>query len=59
MRMWVLVSEDFDVERLTKAIIEAATKERCDLLGMDLLQTRLRDRLARERFLLIVGVGKI
>ena len=59
MRMWVLVSEDFDVERLTKAIIEATTKERCDLLGMDLLQTRLRDRLARERFLLIVGVGKI
>ncbi|XP_021672667.2 putative disease resistance protein RGA1 isoform X3 [Hevea brasiliensis] len=54
LRMWVCVSEDFDVPRLTKAIIEAATKERCDLLGMDLLQTRLRERLAGEKFLLVL-----
>ncbi|EEF36947.1 putative disease resistance protein RGA3 [Ricinus communis] len=54
LRMWICVSEDFDVQRLTKAIIEAVTKEGCDLLGMDLLQTRLRDRLAGERFLLVL-----
>lgn len=54
LRMWVCVSEDFDVQRLTKAIIEAATRERCDLLGMDLLQTCLRERLAGEKFLLVL-----
>lgn len=54
LRMWVCVSEEFDVGKLIKAIIEAATKKRCDLLSIDLLQTRLRETLAGEKFLLVL-----
>lgn len=54
LRMWVCVSEDFDVRKLTKAIIEAATKKTCDPLAMDFLQAQIRETLAGEKFLLVL-----
>ncbi|KAF9625763.1 hypothetical protein IFM89_026903 [Coptis chinensis] len=54
LRMWVCVLEDFDVRRITKAIIESATGSQSDLLDMDLMQRRLQSMLYGKRFLLVL-----
>ncbi|KAF3448872.1 hypothetical protein FNV43_RR09588 [Rhamnella rubrinervis] len=54
LKIWVCVSEDFDVKRLVKAIIEAASGSSCDILGMDPLQKRLQEVLRRKRYLLVL-----
>ncbi|XP_058107016.1 disease resistance protein RGA2-like isoform X2 [Magnolia sinica] len=54
MIMWVCVSEDFDVKRITKSIIQSATKTGCDSLDLDQLQCRLREMLHAKRFLLVL-----
>ncbi|XP_058079954.1 putative disease resistance protein RGA4 [Magnolia sinica] len=54
LRMWVCVSDDFDVRRLTKAILESAADRKCDLLDVDLLQRRLREKLSGKKFLLVL-----
>lgn len=53
-KMWVCVSEDFDVQRLTKEILTSLTDERCDHLSIDKLQNRLRNELDDISFLLIL-----
>ncbi|KAJ9707863.1 hypothetical protein PVL29_000102 [Vitis rotundifolia] len=53
-RMWVCVSDEFDVKRLIKEIITSATEEKCDDLPMDVLQRRLRNELDDRKFLLIL-----
>ncbi|RWR74854.1 putative disease resistance protein RGA3 isoform X1 [Cinnamomum micranthum f. kanehirae] len=54
LRMWVCVSDDFDLKRVTKAIIEAATGSACELLDIDLLQRRLQEKLRGKKFLLVL-----
>ncbi|XP_058078461.1 disease resistance protein RGA2-like isoform X1 [Magnolia sinica] len=54
LRMWVCVLDDFNVRRVTKAIIESATGSKCDLLDMDLLQCRLHENLCGKKFLLVL-----
>ncbi|XP_058108856.1 disease resistance protein RGA2-like [Magnolia sinica] len=54
MRMWVCVSEDFDVKRITKSIIESATGNGCELSDLAPLQDRLHDMLQAKRFLLVL-----
>ncbi|KAL5563608.1 hypothetical protein UlMin_033355 [Ulmus minor] len=54
LKMWVCVSEDFDVKRLVQAIIESATGRACDALDMDPLQKRLQDLLKGKKFLLVL-----
>ncbi|KAL5563594.1 hypothetical protein UlMin_033341 [Ulmus minor] len=54
LKMWVCVSEDFDVKRLVKAIIESAIGRACDALDMDPLQKRLQDLLKGKKFLLVL-----
>ncbi|KAJ9707861.1 hypothetical protein PVL29_000100 [Vitis rotundifolia] len=53
-RMWVCVSDEFDVKRLIKEIITSATEQKCDDLPMDVLQRRLRNELDDRKFLLIL-----
>ncbi|XP_077215828.1 putative disease resistance protein RGA3 [Tasmannia lanceolata] len=53
-RGWVCVSEDFDMCRLTKAIMESVTKNSCDLNEIDPLQVRLKEELSGKRFLLVL-----
>lgn len=53
-RMWVCVSEDFGIQRLTKEILTSLMDERCDHLSMDNLQNRLRNKLDGKTFLLIL-----
>ncbi|XP_058079961.1 putative disease resistance protein RGA3 [Magnolia sinica] len=54
LRMWVCVSDDFDVRRLTKTILESATDGKHDLLELDLLQRRLQEKLHGKKFLLVL-----
>ncbi|XP_077214630.1 putative disease resistance protein RGA3 isoform X1 [Tasmannia lanceolata] len=54
VRGWVCVSEDFDLCRITKAIIESVTKKSCDLNEIDPLQVRLKEELSGKRFLLVL-----
>lgn len=54
LRAWVYVSEDFDVARVTKTILEAITLESLDAKDFNLLQVRLRDRLMGKKFLIVL-----
>uniref|UniRef100_A0A803NX27 NB-ARC domain-containing protein n=1 Tax=Cannabis sativa TaxID=3483 RepID=A0A803NX27_CANSA len=54
LKMWVCVSEDFDVRRLIKAIIESGTGKVCEAMKIDPLQKRLEDMLQRKRFLIVL-----
>ncbi|XP_058107294.1 putative disease resistance protein RGA1 [Magnolia sinica] len=54
VKMWVCVSDNFSVKRVTKSIIEAATRSHCEPLGLDQLQYRLHEMLYAKRFLLVL-----
>eukprot|EP00268_Persea_americana_P060999 TRINITY_DN7655_c0_g1_i5.p1 TRINITY_DN7655_c0_g1~~TRINITY_DN7655_c0_g1_i5.p1 ORF type:complete len:1057 (-),score=191.91 TRINITY_DN7655_c0_g1_i5:214-3384(-) len=64
LKMWICVSQDFAVKKLTKAMINSATSSRSynleeqDLIifvnELDLLQTKLKDILSEKRFLLVL-----
>ncbi|CAK9153375.1 unnamed protein product [Ilex paraguariensis] len=54
MRIWVCVSDDFSIQRLTKAIIELIEGVGCNISELDLLQRHLQERLRGRRFLLVL-----
>ncbi|KAJ3674892.1 hypothetical protein LUZ60_005508 [Juncus effusus] len=54
LKMWICVSDNFDVIRLTKEIIEYATEESCDINNLSLLQNKLKKLLKSKRFLLVL-----
>ncbi|KAJ6861563.1 LOW QUALITY PROTEIN: disease resistance protein RGA1, partial [Populus alba x Populus x berolinensis] len=54
LRIWVCVSTDFDVRRLTRAIIESIDGASCDIQELDPLQQRLQQKLTGKRFLLVL-----
>ncbi|XP_044496189.1 putative disease resistance protein RGA1 [Mangifera indica] len=53
-RIWVCVSEEFNVRRIVKAIIESATGTTCEVLDLEPLQRRLQDLLNEKRYLLVL-----
>ncbi|KAJ3670009.1 hypothetical protein LUZ60_010333 [Juncus effusus] len=55
LRIWVSVSNIFDVKRLIKEILESAMKERpSELTNLNILQVMLREIVACKRFLLVL-----
>ncbi|RZB64337.1 putative disease resistance protein RGA3 [Glycine soja] len=54
LRIWVCVSEDFSLERMTKAIIEATSGVACKDLDIGSKQKRLQTMLQRKRYLLVL-----
>ncbi|XP_078169219.1 disease resistance protein RGA2-like [Carex rostrata] len=54
--VWVCVSEEFDVEALTKLIIDTIVQEDCKVPrnNMELLQKRLREEIHGKRYLLVL-----
>lgn len=54
IRTWVCVAEDFNVGKLTRAIIESVTANKCEISDMDPMQRRLQDVMNGRRFLLIL-----
>lgn len=54
LKMWVFVSCNYNVVRLTKSMVEAATKKKSDLTDLNMLQETLVEELRGKRFLLIL-----
>ncbi|XP_058079065.1 putative disease resistance protein RGA3 [Magnolia sinica] len=54
LRMWVCVSEDFDVRRVTRAIVESAAEKSPEATELDPLQRSLEKILYGRRFLLVL-----
>ncbi|CAJ1946721.1 unnamed protein product [Sphenostylis stenocarpa] len=54
IKAWVCVSDDFDVLRVTKAILEAITKSKDDSGDLEMVHGRLKEKLAGKRFLLVL-----
>lgn len=54
LRMWVCVSDDFNVKELVQRITRAATGANCDNLDMNNLNNRLLETLDGRRFLLVL-----
>ncbi|KAJ0046107.1 hypothetical protein Pint_03640 [Pistacia integerrima] len=53
-KAWVCVSNDFDVLRISKAILESIDLSPCDLKDLNPVQVRLKQELAGKRFLLVL-----
>ncbi|CAL5324796.1 unnamed protein product [Camellia sinensis] len=54
LRIWVCVSDDFNVERLIRAILESVQGHGCDISNLDPLLLRLQEKLGGRRFLLVL-----
>ncbi|TYJ28632.1 hypothetical protein E1A91_A06G013300v1 [Gossypium mustelinum] len=54
LRGWVCVSDDFDIKRLTKVIVESFGGKSGDIQELDPLQRCLVEKLAGKRFLLVL-----
>ncbi|XP_043712469.1 putative disease resistance RPP13-like protein 1 [Telopea speciosissima] len=54
LKAWVCVSEDFDVMRLTKEILESITGLYPPSNSLDLLQVKLQEALSEKKFLLVL-----
>ncbi|XP_044490054.1 putative disease resistance RPP13-like protein 1 [Mangifera indica] len=54
-RVWVHVSENFDVFKITETILEPVTySSQCKITDLNVLQVKLKEKLAGKRFLLIL-----
>ncbi|KAF9664153.1 hypothetical protein SADUNF_Sadunf17G0126500 [Salix dunnii] len=54
LRIWVCVSTNFDLKRLTRAIMESTAVDSRDLQELDPLQQRLQKKLNGKKFLLVL-----
>ncbi|GMI75784.1 hypothetical protein like AT3G14470 [Hibiscus trionum] len=54
LRAWIYVSEDFDVVKITKAILHAANPKICCTDDLNLLQHKLMVELSGKKFLLVL-----
>ncbi|XP_058185630.1 putative disease resistance protein RGA3 [Rhododendron vialii] len=54
LRIWVSVSDDFDIKRLTGAIVESIEPGSCNITNLDPLQRRLLEKLSGRRYLLVL-----
>ncbi|XP_022747082.1 putative disease resistance RPP13-like protein 1 [Durio zibethinus] len=54
LRAWVCVSDEFDIIRITKTILLSVTSETCDMNDLNLLQVKLKEKLWRKKFLLVL-----
>jgi Leucine-rich repeat (LRR) protein len=54
LKMWVYVSQIFDVKRIVKELIESARRTKCDFENLDSLGEELRSGLNGKKFLLVL-----
>lgn len=54
LKIWVCVSENFSVDRLTKEIIESATRDKSDLTNLDVLHMIVKEKITSKKFLLVL-----
>ncbi|XP_078158104.1 putative disease resistance protein RGA4 [Carex rostrata] len=51
---WICVSKDFNVERLTKELVESITGSKCGLTNLSALQEKLWNEINRKKVLLVL-----
>ncbi|KAL5556233.1 hypothetical protein UlMin_038469 [Ulmus minor] len=54
LKAWVCVSEEFDVCKVTKTILEAIDSRPCDLKDLNSLQVQLAEKLRGKKFLIVL-----
>ncbi|KAM5554738.1 putative disease resistance protein RGA1 [Rosa sericea] len=54
VRLWTFVSDDFNIKKIMKSIIESVTREDCKFSETDLLQSRLWHLLYSKRYLIVL-----
>ncbi|XP_059633101.1 putative disease resistance RPP13-like protein 1 [Cornus florida] len=54
VKAWACVSDDFNVMNVTKALLESATNKPCDTMNLELLQSSLKDKLSKKKFLIVL-----
>ncbi|KAM6579211.1 hypothetical protein CsatA_002985 [Cannabis sativa] len=54
LKVWITVSDDFDVLRITKLILEKINEKECKANELHQLQKDLKDALARKKFLFVL-----
>ncbi|KAJ9174562.1 hypothetical protein P3X46_013197 [Hevea brasiliensis] len=54
LKVWCCVSEDFDVVRVTKTILEAITMKDFNIKDLNLLQVALSEQLRGKRYLIVL-----
>ncbi|KAL3534769.1 hypothetical protein ACH5RR_003230 [Cinchona calisaya] len=54
LRIWISVSINFDLIRITKSIVESLTGKKCKLSDLDPIQFKLQNLLCGRKFLLVL-----
>ncbi|KAG5071128.1 hypothetical protein AAZX31_03G042500 [Glycine max] len=54
LNAWVCVSDQFDIVKVTKTMIEQITQKSCKLNDLNLLQHELMDKLKDKKFLIVL-----
>nr|KYP31960.1 Putative disease resistance RPP13-like protein 1 [Cajanus cajan] len=54
IKAWVCVSDDFDVFKVTRTILEAITKSTDDSRDLQMVHERLKEKLCGKKFLLVL-----
>ncbi|GLU07349.1 hypothetical protein SLE2022_243100 [Rubroshorea leprosula] len=54
LKAWVCVSDEFDVARITRTILEQVTRKKCVFDDFDLLQEELKGNLSGCKFFLVL-----
>ncbi|XP_034703878.1 putative disease resistance RPP13-like protein 1 [Vitis riparia] len=54
LRVWACVSDDFDVLRVTKTILQSVAPDMSDVNDLNLLQVKLKEKLSGKKFLLVL-----
>ena len=50
-KIWVCVSDVFSVKGILCSIIESMTKQKCDVMGLDVIQRKVQEMLRGKRCL--------
>ncbi|XP_057978574.1 putative disease resistance RPP13-like protein 1 isoform X4 [Malania oleifera] len=53
-KAWVCVSDNYDIKRITKAILESFTSQSSSLNELNELQTKVNETLTEKKFLLVL-----
>uniref|UniRef100_A0ACD5ZC72 Uncharacterized protein n=1 Tax=Avena sativa TaxID=4498 RepID=A0ACD5ZC72_AVESA len=54
LRIWICVSDDFDVKRLTKEVIQSCTGKKATMDNLDSLQHALSNHVKNKRILIVL-----
>ncbi|XP_072071647.1 putative disease resistance RPP13-like protein 1 [Arachis hypogaea] len=54
LKLWIYVSENFDIQKITKTMIEAVTSSSCDMKDLGFLQLELKEKLIGKKYLVVL-----